>query len=312
MPISVIWRLTLAAYKPLLANPTWPIGDYLIGHFYFCGHFFPKAIFRGAFIQWAFSLETIQISVELLGLLFAVAIVAGFVDTLAGGGGLITVPTLILAGVPPIMALGTNKLQGCMGTATSTLVLFRKGKLKWQQVKILMAFAFVGATLGTLVLQVIPAATLNFIVPTVLLLIAVYFIFSSRILMNGREPRMSSETYRRTIVPGIGFYDGFFGPGTGSFFSLAGVALRGQGLLNATATAKALNFATNIASLAVFVVAAKIVWSAGLVMMVGQFIGAWLGAHSLFRIPVQFLRLLIVVVCVAMLTRYGVQMEWFG
>jgi len=256
--------------------------------------------------------ESIQISVELLGLLFVVAVIAGFVDTLAGGGGLITVPTLILAGVPPIMALGTNKLQGCMGTATSTLVMFRKGKLKWCQIRSLMMFAFVGAVLGTLVLQLIPVASLNFIVPAVLLLIAAYFVFSSQIHLDGRKPRISDKTYRRGILPGIGFYDGFFGPGTGSFFSLAGVALRGQGLLDATATAKALNFSTNIASLAVFVVVAKIVWSAGLVMMVGQVIGAWLGAHSLFRIPVQFLRLLIVVVCVAMLGRYSMQIEWFS
>lgn len=256
-------------------------------------------------------MEPIQLSVELLVLLFAVAMIAGFVDTLAGGGGLITVPTLILTGMPPIMALGTNKLQACMGTATASTMMFRRGIICWARIKSLMLYAFLGAALGTCVLQFISTALLGFIVPLVLLIIAIYFIFSGQIQLPDQRPKMTENTFRKTIVPGIGFYDGFFGPGTGSFFALAGVALRGQALLEATATAKALNFATNIASLIIFVFAAKIVWSAGLTMMAGQIIGAWLGAHSLLRIPTQFLRLLIVVVCIAMLIRYGMQMEWF-
>lgn len=245
-------------------------------------------------------------------MLFAIAVFAGFVDTLAGGGGLITVPSLILVGVSPIMALGTNKLQGCMGTATATLMMFRNRKIVWSQVKRPMLYAFFGAVAGTLILQLISTHALNFIVPAVLLIIATYFIFSSRIHIAERKPKVSKNLFQKSVVPGIGFYDGFFGPGTGSFFSLAGVALRGQTLLDATATAKALNFSTNIASLLVFIFAGKIVWAVGLVMMVGQVIGAWLGAHSLFRIPTSLLRLLIVTVCIAMLIRYSVQMEWFS
>lgn len=256
-------------------------------------------------------MDTLQISIELLALLFFVAAIAGFVDTLAGGGGLITVPSLILAGVPPVMALGTNKLQGCMGTATSTMIMFRKGKLSWSTIKLAMVYAFCGAILGTLSLQLVSSEVLSFVVPVVLLLIAVYFIFSSKLRPENQKPCMSASAYRKSAVPVIGFYDGFFGPGTGSFFSLAGVALRGQGLLEATATAKALNFSTNIASLTVFVVAGKIVWSIGLVMMAGQVIGAWFGAHCLFRVPLQFLRSLIVFVCLLMLARYAMQMGWF-
>lgn len=253
-------------------------------------------------------METIQLTIELLALLFAVAVFAGFVDTLAGGGGLITVPTLILIGMPPIMALGTNKLQGCTGTATATLIMFRKGKIEWVKVKGLMLYAFLGAALGTLVLQFVSTDTLKYIVPVVLLVIAVYFIFSSRLKVNELKPRITVNLYQKTVVPGIGFYDGFFGPGTGSFFSLAGVALRGQSLLDATATAKALNFSANIASLVVFIFAGKIVWAAGLAMMAGQVIGAWLGAHSLFHIPTNILRLVIVAVCISMLCRYLMQM----
>lgn len=252
-------------------------------------------------------METIQISVQLLTVLFAVGIFAGFVDTLAGGGGLITVPTLILTGMLPIMALGTNKLQACMGTMTATLIMFRKGKIVWTQVKGLMLYAFLGAMCGTLILQFISTDALNFIIPMVLFVIAVYFIFSSRLKVNGSRPKVKTSCYQKLVVPGIGFYDGFFGPGAGSFFSFAGVALRGQTLLDATATAKALNFSANIASLVVFIFAGKIFWAAGLAMMAGQVIGAWLGAHSLFRIPTNLLRLVIVVVCIGMLCRYLIQ-----
>ena len=110
--------------------------------------------------------------------------------------------------------------------------------------------------------------------------------------------------YRGVVIPAIGCYDGMFGPGTGSFFALAGVSLRGNNLLTATAVAKTLNFATNLASLLVFILAGKIVWIAGLVMMAGQATGAWFGSHILFRINLQYLRILIVLVCLGMLTRY--------
>jgi len=105
-------------------------------------------------------------------------------------------------------------------------------------------------------------------------------------------------------VPLIGCYDGLFGPGTGSFFALAGRALRAQSFLEATATAKTLNFSTNFASLIVFIFAGQVIWLVGLTMMVGQFIGAWLGAHCLFKIPVSFLKYLVVVMCFAMLVKY--------
>ena len=249
-------------------------------------------------------MEITFLSIDVLITLFFVAVFAGFVDTLVGGGGLITVPSLILAGVPPIMALGTNKLQGCMGTCTSSLMMIRKRKIQWQTVKWMALYAFAGAALGTLTLQVIPSATLSFIIPLILLVIAGYFLFAANIHVNNRPARLNHKVYQRTFIPVIGFYDGFFGPGTGSFFSLAGVALRGQDLLQATAIAKALNFATNIASLLIFIAAGSILWSAGLVMMVGQIIGAWLGAHSLFRVPVELLRVLIVLVSLGMLVRY--------
>jgi uncharacterized membrane protein YfcA len=175
-----------------------------------------------------------------------------------------------------------------------------------------MLSAFIGSLLGTIAVQYIDTKTLNFMIPIVLLFIALYFLIAPQPQMAGRKPRISNSIYQKTIVPLIGWYDGMFGPGTGSFFALTGVSLRGQDLIDATAVAKALNFATNIASLIVFLTAGKVVWLVGIVMMLGQFIGAWGGSVCLFRINPKYLRVLVVVMCLGMLGRYAFSMGWFA
>lgn len=237
-------------------------------------------------------------------LLFAVALFAGCLDTLAGGGGLVVLPALLLAGIPPLQALGTNKMQGTMGTAMASYMMIRHKRVQWHEVKLMMFAAFLGAAAGSVVVQFIDTTSLSFIIPVVLVFIAIYFLFSGRLLNVVTPARISSSAYRYAIVPLIGSYDGLLGPGTGSFFALSGVALQGKNLLDATAAAKTLNFSTNVASLMIFVLAGKIIWIAGFVMMAGQAMGAWIGSHILFRINLLYLRLLIVFVCVAMLVRY--------
>jgi uncharacterized membrane protein YfcA len=245
-------------------------------------------------------------SSELLLFLFLAAIVAGFLDTLAGGGGLITLPALILSGIPPLAALGTNKLQGSMGTLTATLVMLRKGRVHWDDVKFLMLSAFIGSLAGTIVVQFINTKLLTLVIPAVLLCTALYFIAAPQPGDKGPlKPRMSNSLYAKTVVPLIGWYDGMFGPGTGSFFALAGVTLRGCHLIDATAVAKTLNFSTNFASLLVFLIAGKVAWIVGIVMICGQFAGAYLGSLCLLRINPKFLRLVIVCMCLAMLGRYA-------
>lgn len=248
-------------------------------------------------------MDPTYLSNDILVALAAVAMVAGLIDTLAGGGGLIVLPALILCGIPPHFALGTNKLQGSMGTATATFMMLRKRRVHWAEVKLLMVAAFAGSVMGTVAVQLIKAEVLSFAIPLVLLGIAAYFLLAPQ-PSSGHRPLVSAGRYRRLVVPAIGWYDGMFGPGTGSFFALAGVSLRGLGLIEATAVAKTLNFATNIASLLVFLTAGKILWSVGLVMMAGQMAGAWLGSHALFAINPRYLRLLVVTMCLGMLCRY--------
>lgn len=237
-------------------------------------------------------------------MLFVVAALAGWVDTLAGGGGLITLPVLLLSGMPPVMALGTNKLQGVVGTATASVYLLRSRALQWHKIKAQLLFALLGAALGTLLVQFIDAQALTLIVPFVLGAIAIYFLVLTFLPgIEGRE-RLSDARFRYWLVPGIGLYDGMFGPGTGSFFSLAGSYFRGQSVVEASVHAKALNCATNLASLVVFILAGQVVWLVGAAMALGQLVGAWMGARSLLKVNPTHLKLLIVTVCLLMLVRY--------
>ena len=243
-------------------------------------------------------------AVETLLFLFFAAAIAGFMDTLAGGGGLITVPALVVAGVPPLSALGTNKLQSSFGSGTASFVLFKHKRIHWQELKPMMLAAFIGSAVGTVIVQFIDTKILEFIIPLVLIVIATYFLASPYFKLDSGKPRISSKLYQRIILPVIGIYDGMFGPGTGSFLAVAGVSLRGLELLIATATAKPLNFATNIAALIVFIFAGQIIWLAGITMIIGQLIGAWIGSHYLFKANPKVLRIVIVMICLVMLGQY--------
>jgi len=249
-------------------------------------------------------LEFAGLTIEIALFLFTIAIIAGFLDTLAGGGGLLTLPALMMSGIPPLVALGTNKLQSCMGTATASVMMLRGRRVRWHQVKHLMLSAFIGSAIGTVIIQFVNTEMLTIIIPIVISIIGIYFLITPTIDEEDKPVKVSSSHYKRFVVPIIGCYDGIFGPGTGSFFTLAGRALRAQKFLEATAIAKTLNFSTNIASLIVFLFAGQVIWLVGITMMLGQLIGAWLGSHCLFKIPVNYLRYLVVIMCFGMLAKY--------
>jgi len=238
-----------------------------------------------------------------LAILAAVALVAGFVDTLAGGGGLLTVPALLLAGLPPLAALGTNKLQSSFGTGMATFQVLRRRRVSWEQVRWPMLIAFGGSTAGTIAIQFVDADRLRMLIPVVLATIAGYFLLVPRSHQPPAEPRMREGTFRASVLPVIGAYDGAFGPGTGSLLAASGVALRARTLVESTAIAKTLNFATNVASLLVFLVVGHLVWIAAAAMIGGQLVGSYAASHVLFRVKPLVLRVLIVVMSLGMLVR---------
>lgn len=241
-----------------------------------------------------------------------VAVVAGFVDTLAGGGGLITIPALLLGGLPPLQALGTNKLQGTFGVLTSSLSLLGESRLGARSLVLPFVLVLVGSALGATLVQAIDPRDLDILVPVVLSAIALYFIAAPRAGEVERQPRLGERPYTALVLPAIGFYDGFFGPGAGSFFALSGVGLRGWDLVRATASAKIFNLASNLAGLGIFVWHGRIVWPIGVAMALGQCVGARLGASVVTRRGARIIRPMIVVVSVTMLCRYAWQKGLLG
>lgn len=244
-----------------------------------------------------------DISLHILTLLFFAALFAGFIDSIAGGGGLITVPALMLAGLTPIQSLGTNKLQSLFGSASATLAYARARQVNLRSQMPMALMSGAGSILGALLATVLPGDWLRIAMPVMLIAIAVYFAFKRGLNDQDRHARMTPFLFTLTFVPVIGCYDGLFGPGTGSFFMLGFVSLAGFGLLKATAHTKLLNFASNVGSFVVFVLSGVVIWKAGLVMGVGQFLGAQLGSRLAVRGGAKVIRPLLVITCIGLAIR---------
>ncbi|NBN65960.1 TSUP family transporter [Microvirga tunisiensis] len=249
-----------------------------------------------------------EFSSEILAILFAVALVAGWVDAIAGGGGLLTIPALLLVGVPPATALATNKLQGSFGAMTAAVYFIRRKMVSVPANLPALAAIAAGSVLGGVVLQQVDADLLVLFIPVLLVSIGIYFLFFARNLDEERAPRISAGRYSGTVAPVLGFYDGFFGPGTGSFMATSLVLLRGMPIRMATAHAKLFNVTSNLAALGYFVLFGEIAWLAGGVMILGQVAGAYLGAHFAFTGGARIIRPITVIMCFAMSIRVLVRM----
>ncbi len=242
-------------------------------------------------------------AVDIMLLLGIAAFCAGFIDSIAGGGGLITVPALLLAGFSPVEALGTNKLQGMFGTGSATIAYASRGLVDLRQQLPSAALSCAGSVGGALAATIIPGDLLRIALPLLLIAIALYFAVKPNMDDVDRHQRMSPFLFGLTVVPAIGFYDGMFGPGTGSFLMLAFVSLAGYGVLKATAHTKLLNFASNIGGLAFFAAVGAVSWKVGLMMGIAQFLGARVGASLAMKIGAELIKPLLVLVCVALAIR---------
>lgn len=217
-------------------------------------------------------------------------ILAGFIDSIAGGGGIITVPALLSAGLPPHLALGTNKLQSSFGSFTATLRYRRNRLVRIRRTVWGIVFTALGAAIGTLTIQHIAPDFLQKAIPLFLLAVFLYMLLSPKAGSQRSRARLSPLIFYILMGLSIGFYDGFFGPGTGSFWTVAFVVLLGHELKEATAHTKVMNFTSNAVSLAAFALGGHVVLIPGLVMGVGEVIGAGLGSHLVIRRGVGFIR----------------------
>ena len=233
-------------------------------------------------------------SLDLLILLIGAAFTAGFVDAIAGGGGLITVPVLMLAGIPPAQALATNKVQGVFGAATAAVSYAANGlvdlRSQWRSALLAGLAGAAGAGLVTW----LPTDGLRLILPVVLIGIALFFALKPGLNDLDRTRRLTPLVFAVTIVPLIGFYDGLIGPGAGAFYMIGFVTLAGYGVLKATAHTKMLNFASNLGGLAAFSLVGNPLWGLGICMGLAQIAGAALGARLATRIGSRLIKPLLV------------------
>lgn len=220
---------------------------------------------------------------EIAAILFSLALLAGFVDAIAGGGGLITIPALLWVGLSPVESLATNKAQAVFGSGSATLHFIRGGMIDLRGAAFTVVCTFFGAALGALLVQQIDSAALQRLIPALLIGFALYFLFSPRVSDLDSHQRLGTPAFALTVGFGVGFYDGLFGPGTGTFFAMGYVALLGYNLRRATAHTKLLNFTSNLAALILFAIGGHVVWGLAAIMATGQLIGAWLGSHLVLK-----------------------------
>jgi uncharacterized membrane protein YfcA len=236
-----------------------------------------------------------------IALLALVAFAAGIVDAVAGGGGLLTVPALVAAGLPPHLAITTNKGQSTFGTAAALARFHRAGMVDPERAKVAFPAGLAGSLAGAaLLLRVSPAALRPIVI--VLLVGAAAFTATRRgppkVAARVRPERAQLAAAAIALV--IGAYDGFFGPGTGTFLIVAFASVLGDGLARASGEAKVVNFASNLAALALFAVRGVVLWRIALPMAAAQLAGGTLGAHLAIRRGDVFVRRVVLLVVLAL------------
>ncbi|MDX6151668.1 sulfite exporter TauE/SafE family protein [Marinococcus sp. PL1-022] len=245
-----------------------------------------------------------EFSLSILLFLIVIGFLAAFVDAVVGGGGLIAMPALLFTGMSPQTALGTNKLAGTMGSGTSMISFLRHGQINKRLVFTLFPLAFVGSVLGVIVVQRIPPDILE---PIILILLVVVTIYTLANKNLGTLSTFQSITRKVWLVGALiavvlGFYDGFLGPGTGSFLLFAFIFL-GFNFVEAAGNAKVLNFASNIGGLLAFIWFDSIHYAYGLPMGIAMIAGAYVGANVAIKKGSAYVKMLFIIVTIALIAK---------
>ena len=231
-------------------------------------------------------------------LLFAGGAVAGWVDSIAGGGGLLTIPLLLWVGLPAQVALGTNKFQSSFGSFTAAYHYTRTGVVLPSDALPGILFTLAGAAMGSVAVQLISGAVMNGVIPFLLLAIALYLLFTPSLGEGTGVPNFSRGIFYALFGLSLGFYDGFFGPGVGSFWAIAFVLGLGFDLRTATGYTKVMNFTSNIVSFFLFLAGGQVLVGAGFAMGAGEIFGAAIGSRMVVRRGVRFIRPIFVTMAV--------------
>tara|TARA_B100001778_G_scaffold327847_1_gene326517 strand:- start:47 stop:799 length:753 start_codon:yes stop_codon:yes gene_type:complete len=234
-------------------------------------------------------------------ILFVVAFFASLIDSIAGGGGLLTTPSMLLIGIPPLNVLATNKFQSCFGTFTSTFNYYKNGLLVEKKKWIYFVLSFIGSSVGTLLVSRISNETLESVIPVLLIGAAIFFITNKG--PSGVNKNEKLLIVFNLVIFTVGFYDGFFGPGTGSFFVLAFIIIKGANIMESTAITKLLNLSSNFAAFLIFAFQGYVIWYLGLVMAVAQIAGAYTGSKFAIKNGEKVVRPVLVIISVLLSLR---------
>ena len=250
-----------------------------------------------------------DLGVEVIALLALAGFVAGWVDAVVGGGGLIQLPALLLGipGASPAQILATNKFGSVWGTATSSVTYWRRVRPDLRTALPMAGVAYVGAIVGALIGLHIPKSAFNPIILVLLIAVGTYTLLKPSL---GEATQLRWSGHRHTAVAMItgfviGVYDGALGPGTGSFLVFALVGLMGYAFLEASAKAKIANLATNLGALTVFIPGGHVMCGVGAVMAVANLVGGYVGARTAVAKGSGFVRVVFVVVISAFIIRIG-------
>lgn len=243
--------------------------------------------------------------IEILTLVFLAfaGFLAAFLDAIAGGGGLISLPALLSVGMPPVAALATNKMQSVVGTSVAAITYWRKGYIKFDDLIVPIILTLIGSVAGAATAKSMDTAILNWLVPILLMAVSLYFMFSPKMTDDAKASRLNFAYFGPMMGFVIGYYDGVFGPGTGSFFIAGFVTLFGFGLTRAVGNTKVLNATSNFAALCFFILGGDVVWVAGGAMIIGQIAGGYLGARVGMRFGARLIKPLIVLISMTVALR---------
>jgi uncharacterized membrane protein YfcA len=244
-----------------------------------------------------------------IALLTAAAFGAGLVDAIAGGGGLVSLPALLAAGLPPHLALGTNKGQAVFGAAASALSFWRRGRLDRDRAPVGFAAGFAGSWLGARGVLAVPLGPLRGVVMALLLVAAAVVL--ARRNVAPRPTRLGPGAARAALIGiafGLGAYDGFFGPGTGSMLVIAFATVFGNSLTRASGNAKVVNLASNLAAVSLFAWRGTVLWNVALPMAAANVLGAMTGAQLAIRNGDRLVRWVIVTVVLAVVVKLAVDL----
>lgn len=225
-----------------------------------------------------------------LPLLFATGLAAGFVDSIAGGGGLITLPVLLSFGLGPQEALGTNKLQATFGSGSAAGHYTAAKAVSLRDCAQGFVYTLIGAALGAVAIQQLDPSFLKRAIPVLLILVAGYLFFKPGLGSRDLHPRIARGWFDLIFGLLLGFYDGFFGPGTGTFWAMAYMVGLGFNMTRATGYTKVMNFGSNLSSLVFFLIVGKVRFAMGLTMGVGQLVGARIGSRMVIARGTKFIR----------------------